>query len=274
MPTLLTTINVNGIRAAHRKGFDAWLDQHRPDLVTVQEVRAPEGTLAALVGEGWHVVDDESDTAGRAGVAVLSRVPFTASRAGLADPAAGSAGRWIEADVATVDGRGLTVVSSYCHTGEADDDARMTEKHAYLTGAVDRLAALAAEGRHVVWTGDLNVARTEWDIKNWKGNRGKAGFLPEERAHLDRLTDDLGWHDVVRGLAGDGPGPYTWWSYRGRAYDNDAGWRIDHQFATPDLAAEASDLVIDRSMAYAERWSDHAAVTIRYPIDLENAETA
>ena len=266
MTTALTTINVNGIRAAARKGLLGWLGDQAPDVVTLQEVRAPEGTLAGLVGDGWHVVDDESDRAGRAGVAVLTRHRPTAERRGLADAAAGSAGRWLEVDLDTDDGRGLTVVSSYCHTGDAADPARMTEKHAYLTGAVERLVALADAGRHVVWTGDLNVARHEWDIKNWKGNRGKAGFLPDERAHLDGLVDTHGWVDVVRTLAGDGPGPYTWWSYRGRAYDNDAGWRIDHQFATSDLAGSAKDLHIDRSMSYADRWSDHAPVTVTYAI--------
>jgi len=268
MALRLTTINVNGIRAAVRKGFGGWLAAQRPDVVTLQEVRAPEGMLASLVGEGWHVADEESDRAGRAGVAVISRVPIAAARAGLADPAAGSAGRWLEVDLDLDGGGRLTVVSSYCHTGEADDEARMAEKHAYLGGAVDRLAALAADGRHVVWTGDLNVAHHEWDIKNWRGNRNKAGFLPAERAHLDRIAAEHGFVDVVRHLAGDGPGPYTWWTYRGQAYDNDAGWRIDHQLASPGLGARAKDLHIDRSMPYAARWSDHAPVTVTYGLDL------
>lgn len=266
MSLRVTTINVNGIRAAVRKGFLDWLAAHEPDVVTLQEVRAPEGMLADLVGDGWNIVDVPSDQPGRAGVAVMSRPEITASRIGLDDPAAGCAGRWLEVDLDVDDGRTLTIVSSYCHTGEAEDPARMAEKHAYLEGGIARLAALAAEDRHVAWTGDLNVAHTEWDIKNWKGNRKKAGFLPEERAHLDRIADDHGFVDVVRELAGDGPGPYTWWSYRGRAYDNDAGWRIDHHITTPDLAGAAKDLHIDRSMTYADRWSDHAPVTVTYDV--------
>src|SRR5699024_1147434 len=82
-------------------------------------------------------------------------------------------------------------------------------------------------------TGDINIAHTEWDIKNWKGNRKSAGFLPEERAYLDRLMEEHGWVDVHRTLHGDGPGPYTWWSQRGKAFDNDAGWRIDYQIPAP-----------------------------------------
>lgn len=268
MALTVTTINVNGIRAAVRKGFQDWLTAAAPDVVTLQEVRASGDQFAALVDDGWHRVHDEGLQAGRAGVAVLSRHPIVAARHGLDDPAAGGPGRWTEADLDTADGRGLTVVSTYCHTGEATDPDRMAEKHAFLTDGRRRLVALAAAGRHVVWTGDLNVAHHEWDIKNWKGNRGKAGFLVEERAHLDRLLHDDGWTDVVRQLAGDGPGPYTWWSYRGRAYDNDSGWRIDHQFATPDLAATAKDLLIDRSMSYADRWSDHAPVSVTYGLPL------
>lgn len=266
MALRVTTINVNGIRAAVRKGFLDWLDSHEPDLLTLQEVRAPEGMLADLVGDGWEVVDVPSDQPGRAGVAVMSRVPIASWREGLVDPAARCAGRWLEVDLPVDDGRTLTIVSSYCHTGDETDPGRMAEKHAYLESGIDRLAALAAEGHHVAWTGDLNVAHGEWDIKNWKGNLKKAGFLPEERAHLDRVVDEVGFVDVVRTLAGDGPGPYSWWSYRGRAYDNDAGWRIDHHITSPDLAATAKDLHIDRSMAYAERWSDHAPVSVTYDL--------
>ncbi len=266
MSLRIATINVNGIRAAVRKGMGAWLDRCEPDVVTLQEVRAPEGLVADLLGPDWHVVDAPCDRPGRAGVAVASRLPLTSWHADLPDPAAGSSGRWLEATVDTSDGRRLTVVSSYCHTGEADDDARMAEKHAYLGGAVDRLTELRADGRHVLWTGDLNVAHRDLDLKNWKGNAGKSGCLPEERAWFDRLYDELGWVDLGRMLGGEGPGPYTWWSYRGRAYDNDAGWRIDHQIASPDLAALAKEAEVDRSAAYADRWSDHAPLTVTYAL--------
>lgn len=84
-------------------------------------------------------------------------------------------------------------------------------------------------------TGDLNVAHDERDIKNWKGDRGKAGFLPEEQERLDRLRDEVGFVDLGRRFGGDGSGPYTWWSWRGKAFDNDAGWRIDYLIASPGL---------------------------------------
>jgi exodeoxyribonuclease-3 len=125
---------------------------------------------------------------------------------------------------------------------------------------------LAAPGRHVLLTGDLNVAHREADLKNWKGNLAKSGFLPRERAWFDHLLDDLGWVDVVRALAGEGPGPYTWWSWRGKAFDNDAGWRIDYQIASPALGALAVKAEVDRAPSYAERWSDHAPVVVQYDL--------
>ncbi len=88
-------------------------------------------------------------------------------------------------------------------------------------------------------TGDLNVAHRAEDIKNWKGNRGKSGFLPEEQAQIDGWIGTHGFVDVHRHLHGPGPGPYTWWSWRGKAFDNDSGWRIDYQLASAPLAARA-----------------------------------
>jgi exodeoxyribonuclease-3 len=116
---------------------------------------------------------------------------------------------------------------------------------------------------HALVCGDLNVAHREVDIKNWKGNIGKAGFLEDERAYFDRWFDRH-WVDLGRRLGGEGPGPYTWWSWRGQAFDNDAGWRIDYQIATPGLAGRASAVRIGRAPSYAERWSDHAPVVVDF----------
>ena len=130
--------------------------------------------------------------------------------------------------------------------------------------AAVRLDALAADARHVLLTGDLNVAHREADLKNWKGNLKKAGFLPQERAWFDRLLATGAWVDVVRALSGEGPGPYSWWSWRGKAFDLDSGWRIDYQIASAGLAERAVKAETDRAPSYAERWSDHAPVVVRY----------
>lgn len=268
MTLTVASVNVNGLRAAVRKGMHRWVQRCSPDVITMQEVRAPDelvdGLLEQCVGEGWHVVHAEASTPGRAGVAVASRHPILSHRTGGRSRALAGTGRWIEADLGLDDGSVLTVISAYVHTGDADDPARMDEKHTFFRAMTTRMTALRADGRHVLLTGDLNVAHHEADIKNWKGNIGKAGFLDDERAHLDRWFDRLGWVDLGRRFGGPGPGPYTWWSYRGRAYDNDAGWRIDYQIASPELAAVAKDCSVDRSEAYADRWSDHAPLVTAY----------
>jgi exodeoxyribonuclease-3 len=166
------------------------------------------------------------------------------------------------------------VVSAYLHSATVDHPS-LDEKYAFCDAITARLAELAAPsaepgraggGPLVVVGGDLNIAHREADIKNWKGNLGNAGFLPAERAYLDRWFDELGWRDLGRDLGGDGPGPYTWWSWRGKAFDNDAGWRIDYQLASPALAARARSAVVDRAQTYAQRWSDHAPLVVEYEL--------
>lgn len=126
-----------------------------------------------------------------------------------------------------------------------------------------RMAELLATGRDVVVCGDWNIAHTENDIKNWKGNLKKSGFLPAERAWLTGLLG-TGWVDVVRTLHPEVAGPYSWWSWRGKAFDNDAGWRIDYHLASPELAERAVSARVERADAYALRWSDHAPVTVQF----------
>lgn len=253
------TVNVNGVRAAFRRGMAAWLRTARPDVLLLQEVRAQTDVLSAHLdemGSGWHVVHAEGPTAGRAGVAVASRLPMTAVRIGLDGLDEASGGRWVEADLATPDGADLTVVSTYVHTATAGTPS-MAVKLAFLERATERVAELT--GVRAVLGGDLNVAHDQRDIKNWKGNRGKSGFLPQEQAHLTRWRE-LGWVDAGRAHAGDVDGPYTWWSWRGRAYDNDAGWRIDYLWCSPGLAPHVREVVVDRAPSYDTRFSDHAPV--------------
>jgi exodeoxyribonuclease-3 len=277
-PVLLVSANVNGIRAAARRGGVAWLEAAAPDVVTLQEVRADDDQLAAALAgsvfEGWHVAHAPCSVPGRSGVAVLSRWPFAEVRTGIGAEFEGS-GRWLEADVVvegdaaggSAEGGGVvvTVASAYVHTGEARTP-RQEEKMRFLAALGDRLGEWAADGRHAVLTGDLNVAHRVEDLKNWKGNRGKAGFLPEEQAQIDGWIGTHGFVDVHRHLHGPGPGPYTWWSWRGKAFDNDSGWRIDYQLASAPLAARAVRAEVGRAAAYDQRWSDHAPVSVTYDL--------
>jgi len=268
----IATVNVNGIRASYNKlrgqstGIAEWFTARDADIVTLQEVRAPDDILRDLLADtGYHVVHTAAAAKGRAGVAVLSKVQPSAQRVGNGDDLFDDAGRWVESDIVLADGSTLTVVSAYVHSGEVGTP-KQDEKMRFLDAMTARMSQIGAAGGHGLVTGDLNVGHTERDIKNWKGNRKKAGFLPEERAYFDRWFDELGWVDVHRTLSGDVDGPYTWWSMRGQAFDTDTGWRIDYQLATPLLAAAARIVEVDRASSWAERWSDHAPLVVDYDL--------
>ena len=260
--------NVNGVRAAARRGGMQWLAEQEPDVLCLQEVRASDEQLAQALEAGgfgdWHVAHTEAEAKGRAGVAVVSRNPLLRVATSVGTRDFDGAGRWVEADVATPAGT-VTLASTYVHTGEAGTP-RQQEKYRFLDAVTARLTEWAAVGALAVVTGDLNVAHREDDLKNWKGNLTKSGFLADERAYLDRWFADGEWVDVHRRLHGPGPGPYTWWSWRGKAFDNDAGWRIDYQVASRALAARATAARAGRAAAYDQRWSDHAAVVVDYDL--------
>ncbi|WP_100422328.1 exodeoxyribonuclease III [Sediminihabitans luteus] len=261
----IATVNVNGIRAAFKRDMAGWLAARTPDVLLLQEVRAPDEILHGLF-EGWHVVHQASEIKGRAGVAIATRLPVTAVRVGLGEgeqPV--DTGRWVEADLDLPDGGSVTVVSTYIHSGTAGTPS-MDDKYAYLDRVTARMRELAQEGARVVVAGDVNIAHREVDIKNWKGNLKAAGFLPQERAYVDTWLDELGYVDLGRQHGGEGPGPYTWWSWRGQAFVNDSGWRIDYQLATPALAERAVKVEVDRAASYEERFSDHAPVVATYDL--------
>jgi len=262
----IATVNVNGIRAAFRRGMAEWIDQQAPDVILMQEVRASDEILEGYFDSGWHLLHEAGAAKGRAGVAIASRLPLGQVRVGLAPQTRpeDQIGRWVEADL-DVAGTPLTIVSTYIHSGTVGTPS-MPQKYAFLDAVTTRLDELADQGGCAVVAGDVNIGHTELDIKNWKGNLKNSGFLPAERAYLDRWTGDLGWVDLGRYFAGEVEGPYTWWSYRGKAFDNDAGWRIDYQFATPELAERAKDAVVDRAPAYDQRFSDHAPLRVVYDL--------
>jgi exodeoxyribonuclease III len=265
----VVTANVNGIRAAGRRGGLRWLADSAADVICLQEVRATHEQLheelAASDLRDWHVAHAPAPQLGRAGVAVLSREQPSAIRTETGLAGIDGHGRWVEIDLASTIGP-LTVASVYVHTGEADTP-KQVDKYAFLDAMDVRLAALhrSASRRkgHAIVCGDLNVAHREVDIKNWKGNRGKAGFLEDERAHLDTWLGKH-WVDLGRVHGGEGPGPYTWWSWRGKSFDTDGGWRIDYALASRGLAARCTSAVVGRAATYAERWSDHAPLTVTF----------
>jgi exodeoxyribonuclease-3 len=271
----IATVNVNGVRAAYRRGMGEWLADRDVDILALQEVRASTEDLESLLGPEWNILHDAASAKGRAGVAIASREKASIHRVAIGEDDFDTAGRWLEADY-EVAGRVITVVSAYVHSGEADTP-KQVEKYSFLDAMERRLPEIAAHSEYAVVLGDLNVGHRTLDIRNWKGNVKRAGFLPDERAYFDRFvgaegTDDynagggLGWVDVGRKQAGEVDGPYTWWSWRGKAFDNDSGWRIDYQLATKALADTVTDYSVDRAASYDARFSDHTPVVVDYAI--------
>ena len=271
----IASVNVNGVRAAYRKGMAEWLADRDVDILALQEVRASTKDLEGLLGPEWSILHDAATAKGRAGVALASRSTAAIHRVELGAAEFDSAGRWLEADY-EVNGKLVTVVSTYVHSGEVDTP-KQVEKFKFLDAMLERLPELAAHSDRAVVLGDLNVGHRRFDIKNWRGNVKRAGFLPAERAYFDRIVGaedapdyntgaGLGWVDVGRRWAGEVDGPFTWWSWRGQAFDNDTGWRIDYQLATPALAASVTAYTVDRAAAYDRRWSDHSPVVVDYAL--------
>jgi len=274
-PLRIASVNVNGIRAAYRKGMGEWVESRGVDILAIQEVRAATEDIEGLLGPGWNILHDPASAKGRAGVALASRGAASIHRVTLGPDEFDSAGRWLEADY-DVDGTTVTVVSTYVHSGEVGTP-KQVEKYKFLDAMVERLPTLREHNPLAVVMGDLNVGHRTLDIKNWRGNVKRAGFLPEERVYFDKFfgAEDadnyndgagLGWVDIGRKRAGEVEGPYTWWSWRGQAFDNDTGWRIDYQMATPELAAKVVGYTVDRADSYDKRCSDHAPVVVDYTL--------
>jgi len=260
----LTSLNLNGIRSATSKGLEAWLEKSRPDCICVQEVKAqaPDvvGRFEALAGMRGHFHFAEKK--GYSGVAIYTRHEPSEVVVGWDGGEFDAEGRYVELRFDTPK-RKFSIISSYFPSGSSGEE-RQQAKFRFLAGFDPHLVALRQQ-RDFILCGDINIAHHERDLKNWKGNLKNSGFLPEERAWMTRLLSQTGLVDVYRHLQPDTTDAcYTWWSNRGQAYAKNVGWRIDYHLATPDMAA----LARTESIYKAEKFSDHAPLTIRYGIEL------
>ena len=294
---LITTVNVNGVRAACKQrseenlGFNPWLIDTDSDVVLLQEVRASEKdartALAPVIDAGWHYYAAPSSAKGRAGVGILSKQELTDVSIGI--PEFEEAGRYIQGTLPS----GEVVASLYLPSGAANTD-KQDEKYRFLDIFEEFLAEAASNHEQMVVGGDWNICHREQDLKNFKTNRGSSGFLADERVFMDAVfgtfpdaqsqvtdaSDWLGaveyrsdrrreaasdpvWFDVARRLHPQ-DAPYTWWTYRGQAFANDAGWRIDYQAATKAMLGRAEAVDVFKARDHAMRWSDHAPLTVRY----------
>lgn len=255
----IITANTNGIRAAARKGFFDWLPKQNADVVCIQETKAQVDQLSDAVfhPEGYHCFYNDAVKKGYSGTALYSRVKPRKVTDSLGWDPADSEGRYLQADY-----DGISVISLYMPSGSSSEQA-LEKKYRFMDAFLEHLKSLRRKRREFVICADWNICHKEIDLKNWRANRKNSGFLPEERAWLDRLYDELGYIDSFR-LVNPEPDQYTWWSNRGQAWANNVGWRLDYQVVTPGL----KDAVLAADIYKDERFSDHAPQIMDYDIEL------
>ena len=253
------TLNLNGIRSAAAKGVFDWLVRQKADVVCVQEVKAQETDLTPAMHNpaGFRGYFNCAQKKGYAGVGLYCRREPDRVRVGFGSREHDDEGRYLQADFGK-----LSIVSLYLPSGSAGPH-RQESKYRFLDHFLPVLKKLRKDGREYILCGDWNIAHKEIDLKNWRPNQKNSGFLPEERAWLTKVFDDLGWVDVFRTLNAK-PDQYTWWSNRGQAYAKNVGWRIDYQIATPGTAKKAGKERIYKG----RRFSDHAPLIIDYDYEL------
>jgi exodeoxyribonuclease-3 len=256
------TLNANGIRAAARKGFFAWLERQDADVVCIQETKAQVQQLTdpVFTPAGYHCYYHDAEQKGYSGTALYTRHAPDAVSHGIGWEVMDSEGRWLQADFGN-----LSVVSLYLQSGSSSEE-RQQVKYRAMDYLQPRLRELARSGREYLICGDWNIAHRKIDLKNWRGNQKNSGFLPAERAWMDALFGEVGWVDAFR-LVEPGEHQYTWWSNRGRAWDNNTGWRIDYHVATPGVGGTARSASIYKD----ERFSDHAPLTMDYDYEIAPA---
>ena len=249
------SVNVNGIRAAHRKGFFEWLLDQNADVVCIQETKAQIDQLAPEIfcPEGFHCFYHDAQKKGYSGVALYSKQKPDDVKFGLGWPVADDEGRYVEAHFGN-----LIVASLYLPSGTSGDE-RQAHKYDFLDRYLPYLCQLRDSKKEGIFCGDWNIVHKEIDIKNWRGNQKNSGCLPEERAWLDKLFDEEGFVDAFRVINQEAE-QYTWWSNRGQSWANNVGWRIDYQIVTPGLRSKVKCGEIYKS----QRFSDHAPLIIDY----------
>ena len=255
----IITLNVNGLRAAANKGFFQWMPKQQADIVCVQELKAQLDDMSSEMKapDGYYGYFHCADKKGYSGVGLYSRLEPDKIIEGVGIPEIDSEGRYLRADF-----NQLSIISIYLPSGSSGEH-RQAIKFLFMEKFFPILQALAHSGREIIFCGDWNIAHKEIDLKNWRANQKNSGFLPEERAWLASVFEELDFVDVFRKID-PSPEQYTWWSNRGQAWAKNVGWRIDYQIATPAIADKATSVSIYKQ----ERFSDHAPLVIDYDYPL------
>ena len=253
------SVNVNGIRAAHRKNFFIWLQKQDADIVCVQETKAQVEQLTEEIikPKGYYSYFNDALKKGYSGVAIYSRIEPDKVIDKIGWREADDEGRYLQANFGE-----LSIVSLYLPSGSSSEE-RQIIKFDFLDRFISVLKKMRRQKREYIICGDWNIAHKKIDIKNWKGNQKNSGFLPEERTWMDNLFNKLGMVDSFR-VVNQEAEQYTWWSNRGQAWAKNVGWRIDYQIVTPGL----KDKIRTASIYKDERFSDHAPLIIDYDLKL------
>lgn len=255
------SINVNGLRAAEKKGLLDWLNESEADVVCMQETRINHDQWTdKFKPEGWHTHLFPAERAGYAGTAIYSRLPIVSVSRGLGFELADSQGRFITAEFDLGLDKPVFISSLYLPSGSSGDEAQ-ARKDIFLDEYKQILKRWRNEDKSVIICGDYNIVHKRFDIKNWSGNQKASGCLPHERAWLDHIYDELGYVDTFRVVRKESE-VYSWWSNRGQARAKNVGWRIDYQACSPDWKERTVG-----AWVYKDNWfSDHAPVVIDYLI--------
>lgn len=255
--TRIISANVNGLRSAAKKGFLKWLNQSQADFVCIQEIKAQAGDLSEefFKSGGFQGYFHFAQKKGYSGTGIYTPHEPDEVITGFGTPEFDDEGRYTALRF-----KDRWIICTYFPSGSASED-RQAAKFRFLKVFLPFLVGLKNAGFEILLCGDINIAHQEIDLKNWKGNVKNSGFLPEERSWLTHLFSQEGFVDVYRFLEPTATDScYTWWSQRGQAYNNNVGWRIDYQIASPSLAQTAKT----QSIYKKERFSDHAPLIIDY----------
>lgn len=255
----VVSANLNGIRAADRKGFFDWMQKIQADVLCIQETKAQVEQLGehVLQPEGYYGFFNDAEKKGYSGTAIYSRIEPDKVIDTLGWDVADQEGRYIQADFGK-----LSIASLYLPSGSSGDE-RQNVKFDFMQGLEDVIKGMRRKRREYIICGDWNTVHKEIDIKNWKGNQKNSGCLPEERQWLDDLFNKVGMVDAFREVNQEAE-QYTWWSNRGQAWAKNVGWRIDYHIVTPGL----KDKILSEEIYKKERFSDHAPLLIDYEWEL------
>jgi exodeoxyribonuclease-3 len=258
----IVTWNVNGLRAAWRKGFEGWLADAQPDLVFLQEIRALEKDLieisALIRARGYEPFWNPAAKPGYAGTGLLTRMGRSPQRVDtqIGLPDLDLEGRTILAYFAD-----FAALGAYFPNGTRGQE-RLEAKERFYRAVAVKATELAREYETVILCGDLNTAHTEIDLAYPGANVGNSGFLPQERVWIDDLLKS-GFLDTFRDLHPGQREHYTWWSPWGNSKAQNTGWRFDYLLLNRTSVHKLVSAHIDADAVLRQGISDHAPLTVR-----------